>query len=313
VPPLPTSPTRAAMWNAERVVATPRSRGELWEAAPGVVGLRGDTLALYLQLRERIADLARASAPDEWRVPEAIPLAVLERADYFASFPHWLTLASHLDDRRERLEAIARSRRPALAASGSATRASAALPPAVCYHTYAALADSSVASPTLMTAEGTCWRHEGDETRALERGWAFTMREVVCLGTPAAVEEFVAERTAEAIALASACGIQASVEPATDPFFAPTGRGRELLQRLQALKHELRLPLGPGRTTAAASFNDHRTFFGEAFAISLADGAPASSGCAAFGLERWLLAFLVEHGPDPARWPHVLHPLSLEG
>ena len=65
----------------------------------------------------------------------------------------------------------------------------AALSPAVCYHTYESLAVQTVSSPTLMTAEGVCWRHEGDRLAPLERGWAFRMREVVCIGTPEEVEE----------------------------------------------------------------------------------------------------------------------------
>ncbi|PYO66587.1 MAG: hypothetical protein DMD69_13220 [Gemmatimonadetes bacterium] len=75
-----------------------------------------------------------------------------------------------------------------------------------------------------------------------------------------------------------------------------------MLQQLKALKHELILPLGRSRGSAAASFNNHETFFGEAFAIRLATGAPAASACVAFGVERWLLAFLVAHGPDAAGW-----------
>jgi len=63
------------------------------------------------------------------------------------------------------------------------------------------------------------------------------------------------------------------------------------------------VPLGEGDTLAIASFNDHETFFGEAYGIRLADGAPASTGCVAFGLERWLLAFLLAHGTVAARWP----------
>ena len=27
------------------------------------------------------------------------------------------------------------------------------------------------------------------------------------------------------------------------------------------------------------------------------------SVCVAFGLERWVYAFLAQHGDDPARWP----------
>jgi hypothetical protein len=64
---------------------------------------------------------------------------------------------------------------------------------------------------------------------------------------------------------------------------------------------------------AIASFNNHETFFGEAFSISLARyghptsdrATPAWSGCVAFGIERWLLALLVEHGLNPRDWPLV--------
>jgi hypothetical protein len=76
-----------------------------------------------------------------------------------------------------------------------------------------------------------------------------------------------------------------------------------MLQRLKGLKHELRLPIGGGESTAAASFNHHERFFGGAFDIHLSDGSPAASGCAAFGVERWLLAYLVAHGVEPAGWP----------
>ena len=50
------------------------------------------------------------------------------------------------------------------------------------------------------------------------------------------------------------------------------------------------------RPLAIASFNDHELFFGEAFGITLAGGAPAWSGCVAFGLERWLLGILAKYG-----------------
>ena len=67
----------------------------------------------------------------------------------------------------------------------------------------------------------------------------------------------------------------------------------------------LLLPIDAKRTIAAASFNLHDTFFGQAFDIRLRDGAAATTACLAFGLERWLLAFLVRHGPYAAGWPPV--------
>lgn len=285
------------MWSAEEVVEALERRGELWSVAPGLVGLRGEALALRRELERRIDALAVSQSSEEWLVPPALPLETLQRADYFASFPQWLTAAAHLSGDATALEEVATAREPAEAARRALAPAGAALSPAVCYHVYAALAGKVVSSPTLLTVGGTCWRHEGERFRPLERGWAFTMREIVCLGDGAAVEAFRQRLLERARGLARSLGLEGVVEVASDPFYAPTSRGRALLQRVKALKHELLLPIGPGARVAAASANHHETFFGEAFDIRLPDGRPAQSGCAAFGIERWLLAYLCVHGP----------------
>src|SRR5690606_27938864 len=112
------------------------------------------------------------------------------------------------------------------------------------------------------------------------------------------------ERGMEAgIHLATKLGLRPRIAQAMDPFFAAGNRGRALIQQMKALKHELLFPLGDGRSTAAASFNDHGAFFGTAFGIRLGDGSAAATGCIAFGIERWLLAVLVEHGSDARSWP----------
>ncbi len=150
--------------------------------------------------------------------------------------------------------------------------AGAALPPAVCYHLFAALAGRILESPARFTAQGTCWRHEGARHVPLERGWAFTMREMVCLGTEADTTAFRARGIERARDLARMLGLDATLAEAGDPFFAPTARGKATLQRIKALKHELLLPIGGERRIAAASFNLHERFFGDAFAIRLPDG-----------------------------------------
>jgi len=299
------------MWRPDVVVRALVGRGELWEAAPGLVGLRGDALELYRSLERAIAGLALTETEDEWQVPAGIGFSTLARADYFASFPQWLTGAAHIAYGRGLLEWIASDPDPAVAARGALAPADAALAPAVCYHVYERLAGRAVSSPTLVTAQGTCWRHEGERLAALERGWAFTMREIVCIGSRADVEAFRQRGIRRAAALATTLGLEGDVVQASDPFFAPAARGRALLQKLKALKHELVLPLGADREVAAASFNHHETFFGEAFDIRLPGGEPAASGCVAFGIERWLLAFLVVHGPDAGGWPAVERAPSL--
>ena len=179
-----------------------------------------------------------------------------------------------------------------------------ALPSALCYHAYEALS-GSVTDGLRMTVRGHCWRRE-KETRPLERGRAFTMRELVHVGSAASVREFRAWSTDRVCELAARLGLDYRVEPATDPFYAPTARGQKLLQQVKGLKTELALDIGGGRRIAAASFNDHEQFFGSCFGITLPDGATASSGCTAFGLERWVLAFLVTHGIEPTGWPEEI-------
>ena len=291
------------MWTADRVVAELMSRGDLWISAPGLVGLRGATLDLFHGIEQVLARLAAGETDEQWLVPAAIPLPALARAEYFASFPQWLTLAAHLTGDEAALARVAAASDPAEAARHALAPADAALPPAVCYHVYERLADTTATRPLAVTAQSTCWRREAEGFSALSRGWAFTMREIVCVGTEAEVTAFRSRTMRATCELARGLELEACVQVAGDPFFAPTARGKALLQRVKALKHELLLPLGDGRSVAAASFNQHERFFGEAFDIRLEDGTAAHTACTAFGLERWLLAVLVRHGPDPAGWP----------
>ena len=291
------------MRTSDTIVSALRARGELWDVAPGVVGLRGGALSLLRRLERETAQLAQREAPEEWAAPPAIAMQTLERAEYFSSFPFWLTAAYHLPDDETALERIATDVEPVLAARDAGRCTDVALPPALCYHVFERFAGRRLTTTQLVTLAGTCWRHEGASLSALERQWSFTMREIVCVGTAADVEDFRQRGMRLAGALASRLDLDSGFLVATDPFFAPTARGKAIVQRVKALKHELALPIGDDRSTAAASFNNHDRFFGEAFGITLATGEPASSACVAFGLERWLLAFLVAHGVDGAAWP----------
>ena len=104
------------MWTAEHVVRVLRERGELWEAAPGLIGLRGDVLGLHRALGQAIARLAAAETDEEWLVPAGLGFETLVRAGYFQSFPQWLTAASHLSDEPGVLEWVATDADPAAAA-----------------------------------------------------------------------------------------------------------------------------------------------------------------------------------------------------
>ena len=293
------------MWLPEEIARDLVKRGELWEAVPGLSGLRGSLVQLRRGISTAIAELANQFTDDEWRMPQGIAFETLERASYFESFPQWLSGASHLSGDETVLERVASSVSPGDLARRSFEPAKAALPPAVCYHTYEALAGRSITSPLVMTAEEVCWRHEDGRLATLERGWAFTMREIVCLSDMGEAESFRQRGIEAALSLADSLGIAVRIDVASDPFFAPSARGKAVLQRVKALKHELLVDYPDGRSLAIASFNNHELFFGNAFDISLADESPAASACVAFGIERWMLAILMTHGVHQREWPDL--------
>ena len=293
------------MRTADGVVTALRARGELWDVAPGLVGLRGNVLTLLHRIEREIALLTQLDSPEEWSAPPALAMQTLDRAEYFVSFPFWLTAASHLPDDEQTLEQIATADDAVGAARDALQPSGAAMQPALCYHVYERLSGRRVTTTRIISLSGTCWRQEGARLAPLERQWAFTMRELICLGTAEDVEDFRQRGMRAAGSLATRLDLDAGFLVATDPFFAPTARGKAVLQRMKALKHELALPIGGERSTAAASFNNHERFFGERFDITLDSGEPVSTACVAFGIERWLLAFLVAHGIDRVAWPSL--------
>ena len=71
-----------------------RATGDVFETAPGLVGLRGQALVRLREIDQALAERCVAETRDEWAVPAALPLEVLRRARYFEQFPQWLTTAT---------------------------------------------------------------------------------------------------------------------------------------------------------------------------------------------------------------------------
>ena len=264
-----------------------RARGDLAITSAGQVALSGLALDVFDAVDHSVRGWARSLGALEHRYPSMIDVGVLERAGQLESFPQHVTLASHpVEDRRP-------------------LGITAALAPAVCYHAYPEWEGKTIGpEPSLLTAVGRCYRYEDGNHVPLERLWEFTMREIIVLGTRDQVEGVRQSLVSQVSDLVTALALDATIDVASDPFFAAGDEGRRLMQQAGALKHELQLAVdATGRSIAAASFNHHHDFFGTRFDIHLADGAPAHSGCIAFGLERWVLAILAQHGTNEREWP----------
>ena len=242
---------------------------EFYVSADGTVFSRGLTSAVLYALDARLRSIAVLAGAEEHTYPTVVAEQTLNRAEYFKSFA---TYAS-------RVESPGRTE-------------SYFLSPAVCYHSYQQLAHSQQVEPVLITCCGKCFRGDPRDGAHL---WEFTMREIVFLGSPGFVHaqrEFWMGKTQK---MAHELGLECSLLPANDPFFGTENRGKKLLQQLKQLKYELSTQGPSGAMMAIASFNLHEQFFGSRFNIMLENGEPACSGCAAFGLERWIMALLARH------------------
>jgi hypothetical protein len=249
----------------------------------GVVGcpdgrlvLRQPAAGLCRWFAGAFLQMAREAGAEEYRFGPAIARETLARAGYFEAFPDGATAIADTEDGRGHH-----------------------LAPAVCYHAYGQFSGRRFDRPVTITAEAACYREADRKAGGRGRLWEFTMREVVFVGAPAWVAARRDEWMARVGGFATELRLEGSLEPATDPFFGAGGRGKRLLQQVKGLKYELRL--GPGADPLpVASFNLHETFFSERFGMMLEDGTDAHSACVAFGLERWVLAFLDQHGPEAA-------------
>ena len=275
----------------------------------GQVALEGIPLRLF-----RYFDRVFERFGEPWNAtplltPTLIPDRVLARCDYFRSFPHYVTFASHLREDVKVIDAFRARHQTAEEVDSSAIadmdRPQACLSPAVCYHVYHLYENRTVpAFGTVYGICGKCFRFESSNLSDLRRLWDFTMREVVFLG---ARNEVLAARDRSIEMMSDFLDghrLAGEIRTASDPFFiAPDAVSKTYFQLSSDSKFEVSLMLPGGERTAVGSHNYHSDFFGRAFHTEVEGGSPMHSVCVAFGLERWLYAFLQQHGSIPACWP----------
>lgn len=286
-------------------------RHEVFQEDQGIAAL-GPLLARLIEFFEgHFVDLARGFGANVYRFPTLIPASLLDRVEYFRSFPHSLTFATHLRGDLDVIEGFARDARyedEALQVDPAALSGiRALLSPAVCFHYYGTLAGTKLEGGVCATAVGSCFRYESSNLNSLERLWNFTMREIIFVGP----RDFVLDNRELARGRVSPLlddwGLAYRVEGANDPFFVGDFKKQVAFQSAFQLKYEIRA-LVPHRqgTLAVGSYNFHQDFFGRNLGITLPDGTPAFTGCVAFGLERMAYAFLAQYGLDPAAWPEAV-------
>ncbi len=287
-------------------------RREVVQEGPGYFVLGPLLTQVVAYVERRMLEIAADMGAIPFRFPALISPRYLERVQYFKNFPHSLTFATHL---RGNLPDVQRFAAEATAETGSVeadpalfAQPSAMLAPTVCHHLYLTLSDSELPPEGLIaTASGNCFRFESINMVSLERVWNFSMREIIFVGHDEQVSARIEEVRERIRPILNSLDLSYKVMTANDPFFIGTFRDQAAYQAAFELKYEVRafLPY-KADTVAIGSYNRHGDFFGRTLNILMPDGSPACTGCFGMGFERLALAFVAQHGIDPAGWPEPL-------
>jgi len=261
--------------------------------------LYGPLLALAERLDDRFLIWASRWGAADHRFPTLLAATVLERIDWFRSFPQLATFPACLDPDEGNLARFTDGRPVADDGVVHPTDLSPirdVLTPAACYHLYDHVAGQRFDGPRYFTTRNTCFRRE-TEYVPLERQWSFSMRETVCMGTAEEARSFIEAATEDVDRFVAEIGLPVRWEQASDPFFRPSKNPQYLMQQVDPTKFELVFD----DRLAIASTNLHHDHFGRAFDIER-NGEAVRTACIAFGIERWLSAFVHHFGPE-GPWP----------
>lgn len=259
---------------------------DIFAARGGLAILGPQAVTLFRALDRQFLRWADACGAIEKRYPTLLRVEDLARFDYFRNFPHIVLCGCGIG--RNAQESYAKQSAPSSEIPADhLTAAGQVLVPAACYNIYLDYERSTLYTDLKVTTIAECHRNE-TYYEGLARLRSFSMREIVCIGSAEGVKRHVEDLKRTTMRFLDAIGVPVVVDIASDPFFDRSSE-RAMVSRMFPTKEEVRY----GGDVAIASFNFHRNFFGERCGIMFG-GAPAFSGCVAFGVERWI-HMLIEH------------------
>jgi len=287
-------------------------RGNVRRHGPGIFTFEGD----FLRLMRALDGYFRAYALEIHAVEQAYPPTVLTRSmvksGYLGSFPHHALLVTNV---KRMAESASQGKTVSGANAGGGVPSVAdlaepqhMLAPTVCYRCFEAMTGEKVpAGGAIFTGTAHCNRNEGFIDDNLTRLQSFLMREIVFFGTADMVGDLRRRIIEHARATVEDWGLTVRAATASDPFFMSANQSKRGYQTLMQLKYEMQMLLPhDGAWLSCMSFNDHQASLVGPYEIQAENGAPLTSGCVGYGLERLAYAILCQHGVDRGSWPQKL-------
>jgi seryl-tRNA synthetase len=272
----------------------------------GIDGVYARTAKFEQAVNGLSALISRYRDPDTevLQFPPVMSRRQIEKSGYLKSFPHFLGCVSCLGGDEPEIRASVERSETGEDWTGALSAADLVLSPAACYPVYPLVASRGSVPATGLLFDVACDCFRREPSKMLDRLQSFRMREYVCIGEPAQVDEFRKRWLSRAQKFMGQLGLPWHIDTASDPFFGRGGKLMAMSQVEQSLKYELLVPVhSTEEPTACMSFNYHRDHFGTTWNLKTESGAVAHTGCIAFGIDRLALALFATHGLETSHWP----------
>ena len=173
--------------------------------------------------------------------------------------------------------------------------------PSLCLNAYAARRDAVLSTAEHLFVAGMYHRNEL-KVELMHRHTSFRAAETVCIGTEGDVRQCLTSERERWLDVGKQLGMTFTWQQvdAADCFMDPRAAGSFAGANAdEMVKCELM-----ANDIAIGSTNYLGNFVGERFKIQCGD-APAFTGCAGIGIERFIRAQILANGLDPARWSNL--------
>ncbi|OIK06807.1 aminoacyl--tRNA ligase-related protein [Bacillus sp. MUM 13] len=266
-----------------------------------------DMIQLFEFFDQKILNISNKFSAELREYPTVLPIGVMQKSQYHIHFPQNLFAMHDIPHDYKVLHTI-RSNPEQIE---QAFRLRGYLQPCICYHCYEEWADKKMTAG-IISAKGRCFRHELKGERNINRKTEFTMREIVFVGNQEAVDNLRDSIMDETWKLFNELGFTGKIVTASDPFYYSDELGKISYQKLSNTKYELKVDSNiKSASVAIASFNNCFDQLSRKFNIKNSSGDEfLSSGCVAFGLDRWVNTFITCYGTDKNQWPEPVKSMT---
>ena len=279
--------------------------GEIFSFGDGLYSYSSKIEKLYHVFNSLFLRVLNDFKYEKRKYPVLLPLDTYQKTNYLKTSPQYAMFCSSIEQKNLASETIPKAIEKNDILS-ICSQPNLALSPSACFHLYEELKKKKLEENKIFTFNQRVFREEGGENYSIYRLRDYAVREIVMIGDEEFVSNSREQLLCEILKLLDLLKLDYKIEIACDPFIVPEMNLYKKVQIANKVKYEVRISTSDSTEIACTSLNVHGNLFSRAFDFQVLENKKTVSGCVGFGFERWIIAFLLQHGLNEDEWPLIV-------